>query len=433
MARVLSRRTFLRGAGAAVALPFLDAMVPAFARAQSGPRAKRFLGWYVPNGIRMSAWTPATTGPLGTLPPILQPLANVRSEVLVLSNLANTPPDAGIGGGHVNGTGVFLTCTNIANTDPSRGASLDQVIAQAIGGETPLPSIQLGSEAGSSAGSCDGASCVYSRNISMAAQGSALAKETDPRAAFDRLFQTADARLSAEEQERRRRQRLSILDAVREDAVRLRLDLGPSDRRKLDEFLTGVRELERRIATNVGAACTATRPEASDDYPARVRALLDVLVLAFRCDMTRVATFMLGNSGSGRSHAFVGAPEGHHDYSHHQNDPVKLAAIQAIDTWEVAQFAYVLEQLAAIPEPGGSVLDTTLAYFSSEIQDGDRHNRTDLPILLAGRGGGAVAPGRHLRWSTRRQVGDLFLTVLHAFGIPRATFGQTGTQPLSLA
>jgi hypothetical protein len=432
MARTLSRRTFLRGAGAAVALPFLDAMVPAFARAQTAARAKRFVGWYVPNGIRMSAWTPAATGALGTLPPILAPLATVRSEVLVLSNLQNNPPDSGVGGGHVNGTGVFLTCTHIANTDARYGASLDQVIAQALGGETPLPSIQLGSEAGSSSGSCDGASCVYSRNVSHAAQGSALAKETNPRSAFDRLFQTADARLSPEEQEHRRQLRLSVLDVVREDAGRLRLDLGPSDRRKLDEYLTGVRELEQRIDSNVGASCTATPPESSDDYPTRVRALLDVLVLAFRCDMTRVATFMLGNSGSGRDHPFVGAPDGHHDYSHHQNDPVKLAALQAIDTWEVAQFAYLLEQLAAIQEPEGSLLDSTLAYFSSEISDGDRHNRTELPVLLAGRGGGAVVPGRHLRWSTRQQVGDLFVTVLNAFGIQRGWFGQTGTQPLSL-
>jgi hypothetical protein len=157
-----------------------------------------------------------------------------------------------------------------------------------------------------------------------------------------------------------------------------------------------------------------------------------VLVLAFRCDMTRIATFMLGNSGSGRDHPFVGAPDGHHDYSHHQNDSVKLAALQAIDTWEVAQFAYLLEQLAAIQEPEGSLLDSTLAYFSSEISDGDRHNRTELPVLLAGRGGGAVVPGRHLRWSSRQQVGDLFVTVLNAFGIQRGWFGQTGTQPLSL-
>jgi hypothetical protein len=357
----------------------------------------------------------------------------VRDRVLVLSNLSNTPPSANVGGGHVNGTGVFLTCTNIANTDPSRGASLDQVIAQAIGSATALPSIQLGSEAGSSSGTCDGASCVYSRNISMAAQGTALAKETDPRAAFDRLFQTADARLSAEEQEHRRRRRLSVLDAVGEDVQRLRLDLGPIDRRKLDEFLTGVRELERRIETNVGASCTATRPETSDDDPERTRALLDVLVLAFRCDMTRVATFMLGNSGSGRSHDFVGAPDGHHNYSHHQSDPTNLAALQAIDTWEVGQFAYLLEQLDAIHEPEGSLLDSTLAYFSSEISDGDRHNRSEMPVLLAGRGGGAVQSGRHLRWDTRRQVGDLFLTVLDAFGIPRTSFGETGTAPLSLS
>jgi hypothetical protein len=311
--------------------------------------------------------------------------------------------------------------------------SLDQVIAQEIGGATTLPSVQLGAEGGGSSGNCDsGYSCAYARNVSWAGPATPLAKETNPQNAFDRLFQGADAQLSAEERERRRLLRLSILDAVREDARLLRLDLGPTDRRKLDEYLTGVRELEQRIAATTGSACVATEPEPASDHRERVRAMVDVMVLAFRCDVTRVITFMQANAGSNQTYPWLGVNDGHHQVSHHQNDPANHAALQAIDTWEVEQFASLLQQLAAIQEPGGSLLDSALVFFSSEIEDGDAHRHTNMPVLLAGRGGGAVSPGRHLRWSSERRVADLFLTILSAFGIARPSFGLDGTAPLSL-
>jgi hypothetical protein len=437
MARSLSRRTFLRGAGAAVALPFLDAMVPAFARAQAQASARRFLGWYVPNGMHMPAWTPSATGASYTLTPILQPLASLRGEVLVLSNLSNRAGSDNVAGDHARGTGSFLTCTRVRRTegaDIENGISLDQVIAQAIGGDTSLPSVQLGTEGGGPSGGCDsGYSCAYSRNVSWAGPATPLAKETNPQNAFDRLFQGADAQLSAEERERRRQLRLSVLDAVREDASALRLELGATDRRKLDEYLTGVRELELRVEATGGAACVATEPEPPDDFRERVRAMLDVIVLAFRCDVTRVITFMQANAGSNQTYPWLGVDDGHHQISHHQGDPTNHAMLQAIDTWEVEQFAYLVGQLAAIPEPGGSVLDSSLIFFSSEIEDGDAHRHTNMPILLAGRGGGAVQPGRHLRWSSERKLADLFLTVLLAYGIQRPTFGMDGTAPLSLA
>jgi hypothetical protein len=437
MARTLSRRTFLRGAGAAVALPFLDAMLPASARAQLQPSARRFLAWYVPNGMHMAAWTPSATGASYALTPILQPLAAVRGEVLVLSNLANRAGTDNAPGDHARGTGSFLTCTRVRRTegaDIQNGVSLDQLIAQEIGGHTILPSVQLGTEGGGPSGGCDsGYSCAYARNISWAGPASPLAKETNPQNAFDRLFQGADPQLSAAERERRRQLRLSILDAVHEDARRLRIALGVTDRRKLDEYLTGVRELELRLETTPGSTCTANEPEPPEDFRARVRAMADVMVLAFRCDVTRVITFMQANAGSNQTYPWLGVGDGHHQISHHQGNPANHAALQAIDTWEVEQFAYLLEQLAAIAEPGGSVLDSSLVFFSSEIEDGDAHRHLNLPILLAGRAGGAVQPGRHLRWSSEQKLADLFLTILSAYGIQRSSFGLDGTAPLSLA
>lgn len=437
MARTLSRRTFLRGLGATVALPFLDAMVPSSARAQAQASARRFLAWYVPNGIHMGAWTPATTGASYALSPILQPLAPIRGEVLVLSNLSNRAGTDNVAGDHARGTGSFLTCTRVRRTegtDIENGVSLDQLIAQRIGGATLLPSVQLGTEGGGSSGNCDsGYSCAYARNISWAGPASPLAKETNPQNAFDRLFQGADPQLTAEERERRRQLRLSVLDAVGGDARRLRLELGPTDRGKLDEYLTGVRELELRVEAATAASCTANQPEPPADHRARVRAMCDIMVLAFRCDVTRVITFMQANAGSNQTYPWLGVDDGHHQVSHHQGLPENLAALQAIDTWEVEQFAYLLQQLAAIPEPGGSALDSSVVYFSSELEDGDAHRHLNMPILLAGRGGGAFAPGRHLRWTSEARLADLFLTILAAFGIVQPSFGLDGTAPLSLA
>lgn len=432
----LSRRTFLRGAGALLALPWLEAMLPRVARAQGAASARRFLGWYVPCGIHMAAWTPANTGINYTPSPILSPLAPLRSEVLVLSGLSNRAGQDSVAGDHARGTGCFLTATRVKRTegaDIQNGISLDQVIAQSIGSATTLPSLQLGAEGGGSTGNCDsGYSCAYARNISWAGPQTPLAKETNPRSAFDRLFQGGDAQLSAEERERRRQLRLSVLDAVGEDAHRLRLELGSSDRQKLDEYLGGVRELELRVENLTGSACQVSEPADPADFPARVRAMSDIIVLAFRCDLTRVITFMQGNAGSNQTYPWLDVFDGHHQLSHHQGNPINHAQLQAIDTWEVEQFAYLLGQLAAVQEPGGSLLDSALVFFSSEIEDGDAHRHTNMPVLLAGRGGGAVVPGSHRRWTTEQPVANLFLTILAAFGIERASFGDQGTAPLVL-
>lgn len=433
----LSRRTFLRGAGTAIALPFFEAMWPASARAQAAASARRFLAWYVPNGMRMSDWTPAAPGANYTLTPILAPIANVRSELLVLTGLANRAGQDNAPGDHARGTGCFLTAKRVKRTDGAdieNAISLDQRIAAAIGSATSLPSLQLGTEGGGATGNCDsGYSCAYARNISWAGPQSPLAKETNPVSAFDRLFQSADDGLPAAERERRRAERLSILDAVTDDAHALRLSLGSSDRQKLDEYLTGVRALELRVENLTSSACTVSEPDEPDDYPARVRAMADLIVLAFRCDVTRVITFMQANAGSNQTYPDLGVFDGHHQISHHQNNATNLANLTLIDTWEVGQFAYLLEQLMAVQEPGGSLLDSSIVFFSSEIEDGDAHRHTNMPILLAGSGGGSILTGQHLRFTGAPPVANLFLTILRSFGIQDATFGDEGTAPLTLA
>jgi hypothetical protein len=319
-------------------------------------------------------------------------------------------------------------------SDIENGISLDQRIAQAIGGSTSLPSLQLGAESGGSTGNCDsGYSCAYARNISWAGPQSPLAKETNPRSAFDRLFSGEGAGATPAERERLRVQRLSVLDAVTEDATQLRLGLGVSDRQKLDEYLTGVRALELRVENLGSAACNAPAPEdPGDDFEARVRAMADLIVTAFQCDTTRVVTFMQANAGSNQPFPSLGAFDGHHQISHHQNDATSLSLLSTINAWEVEQLAYFLDRLATVQEPSGSLLDSALVFFSSEIEDGDAHRHTNLPVLLAGRGGDAVTPGQHLRFSNNAPLANLFLTILRAFGIQDATFGADGTAPLTL-
>jgi len=433
----LTRRTFLMGSGAAMALPFLEAMWPA--RAQAAPAAaRRFVGWYVPNGIHMPDWTPAATGAGYALTPILAPLANVRSEVLVLTGLAARAGNDSFPGDHARGTGCFLTAKRVRRTNGSdieAALSLDQRIAQAVGAATSLPSLQLGAEGGGSTGDCDsGYSCAYARNISWAGPQTPLAKETNPASAFDRLFQGPDALLSEAERARRRAQRLSILDAVGEDATRLRLELGTTDRRKLDEYLAGVRALELRVENLNSSQCQVAAPGDPADFPASVRAMADLIVLAFQCDATRIVTFMQANAGSNQTSPHLGVFDGHHQISHHQGNTANHALLRTIDTWEVGELAYLLEALAAIDEPGGgSLLDSSLVFFSSEIEDGDSHRHTNMPILLAGRGGGTVAPGEHIRFTGGPPVANLFLTILRSFGIQDATFGDDGTAPIDLA
>lgn len=433
----LSRRAFLGGAGALVTLPFLESIAPRVALAAETPPT-RLLYFYVPNGIHMPAWTPTTTGAGYALPRILQPLAPHQDDVLVLSGLANAPARVAVAGDHARGTGSFLTCVTVKHTegdDIQNGISVDQVAANAVGSTTRYPSLQLGLEGGSSVGGCDsGYSCAYSRNISWADERTPLAKSTNPQIVFDRLFAGFDPNDTAAERDKRKRYRKSILDYSRTEANSLKNHLGSADQAKLDEYLTGLRELEQRIDnTHEGPACDVPgRPAVDYDVPGHARIMIDLMALAFQCDQTRIITFMLANAGSNRRFdgflTLNGAPLSgqHHELSHHQGNTDNQERLAVIDTWEVQQFAYLLERLKGIEEEDGqSLLDHSLCFFSSEIEDGNSHSHFNLPVLLAGRGSGAVTPGRHVRYTNDEPIANLFLSMLHAAGAPAERFGDS--------
>ena len=432
-----SRRRFLGGAASLVALPWLASLAPRTASARVAS-PKRFVAFYVPNGIRMDAWTPTGTGSEYALTPILSPLAPVKQKLLVLSGLANAPAHPDGPGDHAAGTAGFLTCRHVVKTDGAgiqNGISVDQVAARALGSATRIASLQYGVESGGGVGNCDsGYSCAYVRNISWASETQPLPKITAPEAAFESLFDGADRKSSSAERARRRRDRSSVLDYVNAEARGLTRALSIGDRAKLDEYLTGVRELERRIQQGAdGVSCAApSEPPRTLRYPEHVKVMLDLTVLALKCDTTRVVTFMLGNGSSTRSYEFLGVHGGHHDISHHQNRIENLDKLQKIDTWEVLQLAYLLQQMDAIDEGDGTLLDHSAVFFSSEIEDGNTHAHYNLPVLVGGGLSGAIPTGTHLRTPYQAPLSGLFMTLLAGLGVPTARFGDDGVSPLAL-
>ncbi len=426
----LDRRALLRGAGATIALPFLDAMRPRRAHAQDAPPL-RFFTYYVPNGIHMADWTPTTEGAGFELPWILEPLAAHADQLLVLTGLANRAAIGGAGD-HARGTGSFLTCMPVSKTSNeglTNGISADQVAARALPFETKLRSLQVGLEGGVSVGNCDsGYSCAYSRNISWSTPSTPMPKITRAAQLFDQLFA---AGASGAQAERRRRQRRSVLDYVADEATRLASKLGAADNAKLDEYLTGVRELELKIDNEGGATvCQSDLPEAGGDLPARARIMADLMVKAMACDLTRIITFMFGNAQTNRAFDFMGIQGAHHELSHHQHNPEKLEKLRRISRFEVEQLAYLLDAMAAVDDGDGTLLDNSAVLFSSEIEDGDTHAHVNLPVLLAGRCGGAFTPGRHLKYTDDEPVANLYLSILNAIGVPSSSFGLDGTRPL---
>jgi hypothetical protein len=442
--RPLSRRTFLRGAGVAVAVPWLEAMLPraAFARGLlSAPSAPlRFAFCFAPNGKWMESWTPATVGaeaPLPeTLPPTLLPLAPLRESLLVLSGLAHRNAEAlGDGpGDHARAAACFLTGAHPKKTEGAEirnGVSIDQRIASAAGAATRFASLEVGCEPPLVSGGCDsGYSCAYSCNISWQSPTTPQLKETDPRALFERLFGEGDD-LTPEQRARRLARRRSLLDYAADDARRLSVQLGAADRRRMDEFLTGIRELEARIekaerAAESEPAQKVVKPAGIPaDHGDHIRLLSDLLVVAFQADLTRVATHMFANDGDNRSYPAIGAPEGHHEASHHGNDPRKIAFVGKIDRFHVEQWAAFLTKLAATPDADGTLLDHSLVLYGAGISDGNRHNHDQLPLALAGRGNGTVRSGRHLRIADPTPACNLFLSLLDRAGVRDAAFGDS--------
>lgn len=440
----LARRTFLRGVGATLALPFLEAMIPHKPLMAQTMGAPRRLGiFYVPNGIHMQEWTPEATGADWVAKEILKPLEALREHILVLSGLENDSGwHHGDGpGDHARGTGTFLTARRIRKTDGSdiqNGVSVDQVAAEALKDQTRHPSLQFGMDGGGSTGNCDsGYSCAYSRNISWANETTPLPKITDVKQAFDYTFASFDPMQSAEAVARRRALRKSVLDYVKEDTTKLQGQLGQKDRIKLEQYMDGVRELERRVDMDQhGPACTPpAEPGGTATYASKAQIMADIMAANFECDMTRVISFMLANAGSNRNYQSepgVLVSGNHHQISHHESKQENYNKLIQIGKWEVAQFAYFVDALSKkVDVDGNSVLHNSLLFFSSEISDGNRHNHDNLPVLLAGRGGGKIKTGQHLRLPDKTPVANLFLTMLQNVGVETSNFGADSTGPLS--
>ncbi|MBI2823800.1 MAG: DUF1552 domain-containing protein [Planctomycetia bacterium] len=422
----IPRRTLLKGLGAAVALPMLDAMLPVRARAEAAalatlPRRLAFI--YVPNGIHMPDWTPERAGSDFDLPPILAHLEAHRNDITVFSGLAQDKarPNGDGPGDHARALASFLTGCQAYKTNGAHiraGVSVDQVAAQQIGHRTRFPSLELGVDRGAQSGNCDsGYSCAYSSNISWRTPTTPLPKEINPRALFERLFGGGTGPQTAEARGQRLKYRKSILDFVREDAAGLKNKLGATDQRKMDEYLTAVREVEERIAraelASAGEPPDIERPTGiPKKHQKHLQLMSDLLILAFQADLTRVATFMFANAGSNRSYSFIDVPEGHHDLSHHGGNEEKQAKISKINQFHAKNLAHILDRMRAIREGDGTMLDQAMIAYGSGIGDGNAHNHDKLPILVAGRGGGTIQTGRHVQFDKEMPLNNLWLSLL---------------------
>jgi hypothetical protein len=398
---------------------------------------------FVPNGVaNMDAWRPSASGVLNDLPPILRPLDKVKQHMNVLTGLDQRNANAlGDGpGDHARSTATWLTGVHIKKTDGSdirAGISADQVAAQFIGKQTRFASLEIGCERGAMAGNCDsGYSCAYSSSVSWASESTPVAKEVNPRAVFERLFGTGDEVADAVSRERRMAHRRSILDFVMEDADALRGRLGTRDQQKLDEYLDGVRDIERRIAraetenrSLMGEGIPAPAPGIPRDRGEHIRLLGDMMVLAFQSDLTRICTFMLANDGSNRPFPELNIGDGHHDVSHHGNDPDKVRKKQLIDIFHTQQLAYILERMATTEDGDGTLLDNTMLVYGAGISNGDRHNHDDLPTIVAGRAGGTLRTGRHLVYQQGTPMSNLYVSMLGRVGVPVERLGDS-TGPL---
>jgi hypothetical protein len=423
----LARRTFLRGLGTTLALPFLDAMTPAFANTRNAVRPTRLAFVYVPNGIIMNRWTPAVEGEGFEFTPVMKALEPYREQLLVLSGLAQVNGRAlGDGAGdHARAGATWLTGVHPKKTQTEirAGVSADQIAAREFGKFTQLGSLEVGLEAPYLAGDCDsGYSCAYTNTISWRNPTTPMPTEVNPRALFERLFGDGDstdpkARMASFQEQ------ASILDYVRADVARLSPGLGAGDRNKLDQYLDAIRDIERRIQKAEEQSATlkmpvmekpAAIPEAFVDH---AKLMIDLQVLAFQADLTRVISFMLAREGSNRSYREIGISDGHHSCTHHMNDPEKIDKTARINTHHVEMFAYMLDRLRSTQEGDASLLDRSLVIYGSSIADGNAHTHHDLPIALAGGGAVGIRGGRHLRFPKETPMNNLLLTVMDKAGV----------------
>ena len=431
----LPRRTILRGLGAAMALPVLDAMAPALARASTKAAPPMRLAFsYVPNGIILKDWTPAAAGKAFALPSTLKPLEPLREKILVLSGLAHHNADAleDGAGDHARAGACFLTGVHpkkTAGADIHGGVSADQVVAAELGSATRFPSIELGCEDSRTVGNCDsGYSCAYTNSISWRTPTDPMPPETNPRAVFERLF-GADGDLDPATRAKRLRARASVLDLVSERTNALCANLGAADRRKMDEYLFAVREIEKRIEmaetqqpVKPDMDMPAGIPVAFSDY---VKLMYDLQVVAFQTDLTRVTTTVIAREGSVRTYGEIGIPDPHHPLSHHRGNPEWIGKLTRINQFHIELFGHFLNRLSTTQDGDGTLLDHSVIVYGSAIADGNAHTHFDLPVLVAGRGNGCLSPGRHIIYPEKTPMTNLYLTLLSHMGVRPEKIGDS--------
>ena len=422
--KTLPRRTVLRGLGASLALPLLDSMIPALssASAQVAQPTKRLGVVYVPNGMAMKSWTPATEGAGFEITRIMEPMAAYQDRMLVITGLDGPRSNAGV---HASASTRFLTGAIPARTesDLQASVSLDQMVARQLGRETQLSSLELALDQNDVFGSCDiGFSCQYTSTIAWRDAYPPLPMETNPRVVFERLFGDTGTTDSEVRLQRMRKDK-SLLDAVTERVSELNRSASAGDRAKLDQYLDSIRDVERRIQM---AEAQSNRELPEVDQPAGIpstyeehaKLMFDMQVLAYQTDLTRVITFMLGRELSGRTYAEIGVPDSHHPTSHHRNDPVLYEKVTKINEFHTRLFAYYLDKLDATPDGNTSLLDNTLLLYGAGMSDSNLHSNRGLPLALFGGGSGTVKGGRHIRFPSGTPISNLHLTMLDKMGIP---------------
>jgi len=429
--KFMPRRTFLRGMGATLALPLLEAMVPAatpLTRTAANPL--RRLGFvFMPMGCDQSRWTPAGGAKLDQLSPILSPLEPVKEHVTVITNLElqNAYP-----GSHATSNSAFLSAAKAKLTESSDyrlGTTVDQIAAQQIGQETQLPSLELAMDLLQTVGQCDnGYACVYQNNLSWSSPTTPLPAEAHPRIVFESLFgeggSIADRRAAL-------RKRASLLDWFNEDLARLNRELGPGDRARVTQYLDTVREVERRIQRAEADAANNPLPDLDRPvgvpaaYADHARLMFDLQVLALQGDVTRVITFQLARETSNRTYPEIGVPDPHHPLSHHGNDPAKIARMSKINQFHVSLFAEFLAKLKATPEGNGTLLDHSLYLYGSGMGNPNVHDHTNLPILVAGGAAGGMKGGRHIKYDQATPLANLYLTMLDKVGVHLDSFADS--------
>jgi hypothetical protein len=434
--KALARRSFLRGLGVTVGLPFLDAMVPALSFGQTKKPPVRLAFFYLPNGIDIPNWNPDYTGKLAALPRILKPMEPYTGDFMVLNNLTQNYARGLLDGGgdhgrcsanYLTGAHVRKSTTDIHVDGPM---SMDQLLAGKIGGATKFPSLEIGMEDPRQSGSCDsGYSCAYTNNMAWKSPTQPLPPILDPRVLFERLF-GANADLSPAERARQNRVKSVVLDLVQEQTKDLERDLGPTDRHKLDEYLTGIRSIERQMEmaskddtpVDPGMSKPAGAPV---DFGEHFKLLTDMLTVAFRADLTRIATFMITREGTSRPYREIGISDGHHPLSHHGGNVEQLAKITAINEYHVKNFAAWMGRLSTVQEGDGRLMDNLMMVYGAGLNDGNNHLHEDLPTLLVGGGGGTLKPGRRVIFRRETPFCNLHLSLMDRMGVELEGFGDS--------